>query len=167
LIFILFFLFGLILLVVSLRNLILSEFSLGLSQYLYLAIGAYVAYSSVKRCIKFYKYSIKDSYNISNKFYQENKIEIIITSIISIIVLFVYYNGLYLNYSFIPKIILFLPIFALQNLVFPVKVYLRAALNLAFLPSVFDLLLPIAEIYYVFVIVNFIRRLFKKLQILI
>jgi len=159
---ILFFLFGLMLLIVSLRNLVLAKFSFSLSQYLYLAFGAYIVYSSIKKYLGFYRASIKNANKIFNDFYKNNKIEIIVTSIISIILLLIYYNGLYLNYSFILKMILFLPIFALQNLVFPVKVYLRTAFNLTSLPSVFDLVLPIIEIYYVFMIVKFILRLFKK-----
>ncbi|MDP3765648.1 MAG: hypothetical protein Q8R04_03980 [Nanoarchaeota archaeon] len=159
---ILFFLFGLMLILVSLRKLILSEFRLNLLQILYLIIGFYIIYNSIKKYIKFYKNAIKNPYRSLNEFYQNNKIEIIITTIISIILLFIYYNGLYLDYNFILKMILFFPIFIFQNLIFVVKVFSKATLKPILLSSIFDLILPIVEVYYVFVIVQFILKLFNK-----
>ena len=149
---------------VSLRNLILAKFSLSLIQVLYLLIGAYVVYNSIKKYINFYKTTIKNPYITLNNFYKNNKIEIIITTIISITLLFIYFNGLYLNYNFYLKIILFFPIFIFQNLIFIVKIYSKTTLKPIFLSSVFDLLLPIVEVYYVFVIVKFVSRLFIKNQ---
>ena len=128
-------------------------------------LGIYIVYNSIKNYIKFYKNAIKNPYKKLNEFYQNNKIEIIITTIISIILLFMYYNGLYLNYNFILKIVLFFPIFIFQNLIFIAKIFSKTTLKPIFLSSVFDLLLPIVEVYYVFVIVKFVLKLFYKTKI--
>ena len=159
---ILFFLFGIILSLVSLRNLILSRFNFSLVQILYLIIGVYIVYNSIKNCIKFYKNTINNPYKKLNDFYEKNKIEVILTAIISIILLFIYLNGLYLNYNFILKMALFFPIFVFQNLVFITKVFSKSTLKLLFLSSIFDLILPIVEVYYVYSIVKLISKLFKE-----
>lgn len=159
---ILFFLFGLMLVIVSLRNLILSKFGLSLIQALYLALGIYIVYNSIKKYIIFYKNKAKNPYAALNKFYQDNKLEIVIASITSIGLMFIYFNGLYLNYNFILKMVLFFPIFIFQNLIFVVEIFSRTTLKAAFLPSIFDLLLPIVEAYYVFIIVRFVLKLSRN-----
>lgn len=160
---VLFFLFGFMLVLVSLKNLILNKFSLSLIQILYSAFGVYIIYNSIKNYIKFYKIAIKNPYNMLNNFYKNNKIEIVIASIASIILFFIYYNGLYLYYNFILKMVLFFPIFIFQNLIFVAKVFSKSTLRPIFLSSVFDLILPIVEFYYVFMVVRFMSKLTTKL----
>jgi len=159
---ILFFLLGLMLVLVSFRNLILAKFSFSLIQFLYLIIGVYIVYNSIKKYINFYKNTAKHPYSVLNKFYQNNKIEVIITAIISAILLFIYYNGLYLNYNFILKMVLFFPIFVFQNLIFVAKIFSKTTLKPIFLSSIFDLILPIVEVYYIFVVVKFLLKLLSK-----
>ena len=150
------------LILVSLRNLILARFNLNLVQVLYLIIGIYIIYNSIKNYIQFYKNTIKNPYKKLNEFYKSNRIEIILTTIISAILLFIYFNGLYLNYNFIIKMILFFPIFVFQNLIFVAKIFSKTTLKPIFFSSVFDLILPIVEVYYVFIVIKFVLRLFKN-----
>ena len=161
---VLFFLFGFMLVSVSSRNLILNKFSLSLIQILYLTLGIYIIYNSIKNYIKFYKITIKNPYNMLNNFYKNNKIEIITTSTVSIILFFIYYNGLYLYYNFVLQMVLFFPIFIFQNLIFVVKVFSKSTLRPIFLSSVFDLILPIVEVYYVFIVVRFVSKLTSKIK---
>ncbi len=158
---ILFFLFGIMLVFMSSKNLILF-YNLNLMQILYLIVGIYIVYNSIKNYIKFYKSNIKKPYNNLINLYKNNKIEIMLTAVISTALFFAYFNGLYLNYNFVIKIILFFPIFLFQNLIFAVKIYSRTTLKPIFLSSSFDLLLPIVEVYYVFMVVKLILRVFYK-----
>lgn len=163
---ILFFLFGLMLVLVSIRNLYLSRFNFSLIQILYFMIGIYIVYNSIKNYIKFYKNAIKNPYKRLSKLYKTNKIEIVITSIMSIILLFIYFNGLYLNYNFILKMILFFPIHIFQNLVFVAKVFSKSTLKPLFPSQLFDLILPIVEIWYVFSVVRLIFKIVKNRNLL-
>jgi len=159
---VLFFAFGLMLVLLSVKNLISSRTGFSLVQTIYLIIGIYFVYHSVKNYTKFYKDTIKNPFVTLNKFYKANKVEIIITSIISVILLFIFLNGLYIRYNFILKMILFLPIFILQIMVFSVKIYSRNTLMPIFPSSIFDSIFLIAEIYYVFVVVKFAMKFFNK-----
>ena len=158
----LFFLFGLMLALTNLRSLTSTRSGFSLSSSLIFAIGIYFMYTITKSYIKFYKLSIKNPYKTVNDFYKNNKISIIITATVSIILLFIYYNGIYHDFNFILQVIILLPVFIFQNFLPAVQVYARTVLNLTFLSPIFDLILPIAQVYYIFHVARFVVNRFAK-----
>ena len=62
-------LFGLMLVLVSARNLTLLRFNLNLNYILYFIIGVYISYESIKNYIKFYQNAVKNPYYILNNFF--------------------------------------------------------------------------------------------------
>ena len=88
---------------------------------------------------------------------RSNKLPLIVSIIITALLLHTYYNVFFLKFGFITNLILFLPAFVLGNLIFIVKVFLKRFVG-SLIPEVFEILIPIAEFYYVYSIVGFINK---------
>lgn len=157
---VLFILLGLTLTIFFLQNLLIGFSGFGLLQILFLIIGIYLVYSPAKN-IRFLIKNRNKFNNILNDFIKENEKAIIIASILSIILLFIFYSNIYINFDFIINAVLYLPMFVLNNLVFIVNIFLLKY-KLTFLTPIIDLILPISEILYLFWISKFISKLFKS-----
>ncbi len=157
---ILFLLLGLILSILFIQNLFSGISGFGLMQVLFLVIGLYLIYKPamhIKLLIK-YKHKFDKRFN---KFKHDNKRAIVITTILSVILLFLFYSNISTNFDFFVNAVLYLPIFLLNNLVFIVNIFL-SKYKLMFLTPLMELILPISEILYLFVISKFISKLFKQ-----
>ena len=157
---ILFLLLGLILSIFFIQNLFIGISGFGLTQILFFIIGLYMIYKSaivIKFLIK-----NKNKFNvIFNNFIQDNKKAVIITTILSIILLFLFYSNISTNFDFFVNAVLYLPMFLLNNLVFIVNIFLLRY-NLIFLTPLISLILPISEILFLFEISKFISKFFKS-----
>ena len=91
----------------------------------------------------------------------ENKKAIVITTILSIVLLFLFYSNISSNFDFFVNVVLYLPIFLLNNLVFIVNIFLLRY-DLMFLTPLISLILPISEILFLFVVSKFISKFFKS-----
>ena len=157
---ILFLLLGLILTAFFIQNLFMSVSGFGLLQILFFLIGIYLIYRPAMH-IKFLIKN-KDQFDkIFNDFIQQNKKAIIITTILSIVLLFLFYSNISTNFDFFINAVLYLPMFLLNNLVFIVNIFLLRY-NLMFLTPVMQLILPISEILYMFWVSSLISKLLKR-----
>jgi hypothetical protein len=111
--------------------------------------------------IKFLIENRKSFHSILDHFFVKNKLALIITSILSIILLTVFYSGLYLNINFFVNAVIFLPIFILNNLLFIVNIFLLR-FKLTFLTLAMDIILPISEVVYIFTVSKLIVKLAQK-----
>ena len=156
----LFLLLGTILTISFLQSLFMGLSGVGLTSILFFIIGIYLVY----RPIMHIRFLIKNKNNfdkIYGDFIKENKIAIIIAAVLSIIFLSLFYTNTYLNFDFFVNAVLFLPIFLLNNLVFIVNISLLR-FKLQFLAPIIDLILPISQIIYLFIISKFIAKFIKK-----
>lgn len=156
---ILFLLLGLILTIFFIQNLFMGLRGFGLTQILFFVLGIYLVYKP----IMYIRFLIKNKEgydNIFNNFIQQNKKAIIITTILSIVLLFLFYSNISINFDFFVNAVLYLPMFLLNNLVFIVNIFLLR-FNLMFLTPIITLILPISEIIYLFWVSTFISKLFK------
>jgi len=156
---ILFLLLGLILTLFFLQNFFMGISGFGLSQVLFFIIGIYLIYKSVM----YIRFLIKNKANfdeIFNDFIREDKKAIIITAILSVVLLFLFYSNISSNFDFFVNAVLYLPIFLLNNLVFIVNIFLLKY-GLVFLTPLIDLILPISEILFLFHISKLLSRFFK------
>ncbi len=156
----LFLLLGLVLVVFFTQNLFISVKGFGLLQILFFIIGIYLVYRPIMH-IRFLISNKKSFDKIFNDFAKENKNAIIITIILSIILLPLFYSGIYLNFDFFVNAVLYLPIFLLNNLVFIANIFLLKY-KLVFLMPVMGLILPISEVLYLYIISKFIAKIREK-----
>ena len=156
----LFLLLGLILTIFSLQSLFISISGIGLSGILYLLVGIYLVYKPVM----YIRFLIKNKgkFNgIFNEFIRENKKAIIIATILSVILLSLFYSNISTNFDFFVSIVLYLPKFILDNLVFIVNIFLLRY-NLMFLEPLMSLIFPISEVIFLFEVSKYIAKLFKS-----
>ncbi|HLG23911.1 MAG TPA: hypothetical protein VI564_03205 [Candidatus Nanoarchaeia archaeon] len=159
----LFLLFGLSLTFVGAHNFITaSQFSP--INLLYMVIGAYIAFASFARFLKFYNAYNWDSYEKSSKFFITHSLAILITLLSFSLLYFVFTKKQVSEFNFILSVILYLPEFVFQNLIFAVKSYSIETFRPLPAYSAFDFLLPIAEMIYLFFIVSHAIELFKKFR---
>ena len=156
---ILFLLLGLILSIFFIQNLFMSVKGFGLLQILFFIIGIYLVYKSAIH-IKFLIKNKKEFNKIFDDFVKENKTAIIIATILSVILLFLFYSNISTNFDFFVNVVLYLPIFLLNNLVFIVNIFLMRY-KLMFLTPVMELIFPISEILYLFWFSTLMSKLFK------
>ena len=159
LVLILFLLFGLILTIFFLQNLLKGFRGLGFLQILYFLIGIYLIYKPAIY-VKYLVVNKKNFDKLLNEFIDENKKALVIASILSIVLLFIFYSNIYIEFNHILNIIIYLPIFLLNNLIFIVNIFLLR-FKLFFLIPVMELLLPISQVLYLFYVSTFIARFFK------
>tara|TARA_B100000315_G_C14383340_1_gene498500 strand:+ start:102 stop:638 length:537 start_codon:yes stop_codon:yes gene_type:complete len=157
---ILFLLLGLILSIFFTQNLFMSFSGFGLVQILFFIIGIYLIYKPVMH-IRFLIKNKKKFNKIFDNFVKENKTAIIITAILSIALLFLFYTNISINFDFFVNVVLYLPMFLLTNLVFIANIFLLRH-NLMFLAIIISLVLPISEIIYLFWVSTLISKLFKR-----
>ncbi len=155
----LFLLLGLILTIFSLQSLFIGISGIGLSGILYLLIGIYLVYKTVMYTRFLIKKRNKFD-DVFNDFIRENKKAIIITTILSVVLLSLFYSGISTNFDFFVNVVLYLPKFILDNLVFIVNIFLLRY-NLMFLEPLMSLIFPISEVIFLFEISKFIARFFK------
>ena len=94
-------------------------------------------------------------------YFKSNKWTLTVSVIITAILLYAYYNVFFLKFGFIANLILFLPAFVLENLIFIAEVFLKRLAGSS-IPDAYEILIPIAEFYYIYSIVGFIYK--KVLQ---
>ena len=157
---ILFLLLGLILSIFFIQNLFIGISGFGLTQILFFIIGLYLVYNSII-IIKFLIKNKNKFNDIFNNFIQDNKKAVIITTILSTILLFLFYSNISTNFDFFVNAVLYLTMFLLNNLVFIVNIFLLRY-NLMFLTPLISLILPISEILFLFEISKFISKFFKS-----
>ena len=157
---ILFLLLGLVLTIFSLQTLFIGISGIGLSGILYLLVGIYLIYKPVRYIRSLIKK--KNNFNeIFNGFIRENNKVIIITLILSVVLLSLFYSGISTNFDFYVNVVLFLPKFFLDNLVFIVNIFLLRY-NLMYLEPLMDLIFPISEVIFLFEVSKFISKLLKR-----
>ena len=157
---VLFMLLGLILTLFFLQNLLIGISGFGLIQILFFIIGIYLVYKPAMH-IRFLIKN-KDRFDgIFNDFIKENKKAMVITAILSIVLLSLFYSNISTNFDFFVNAVLYLPMFLLSILVFIVNIFLLR-FNLMFLTPIIALILPISEIIYLFWVSTFISKLFKR-----
>jgi hypothetical protein len=156
----LFFLMGLVLALFFLQNTTSGFKGIGLMQILFFLAGIYFVYKPAMN-IKFLVENRKNFHSILDHFFVKNKLALIITSILSIILLTVFYSGLYLNINFFVNAVIFLPIFILNNLLFIVNIFLLR-FKLTFLTLAMDIILPMSEVVYIFAVSKLIVKLAQK-----
>jgi len=155
----LFLLLGLILTIFFIQNLFMGISGFGLIQILFFIIGLYLIY---KPSIHI-KFLIKNKNNfdkIFNDFFNKNKKAIVITTILSVILLFLFYSNIFTNFDFFIQAVLYLPMFLLNNLVFIVNIFLLRY-DLMFLTPLIDIILPISEVIFLFEISKVISKFIK------
>jgi len=155
----LFLLLGLILTIFSLQSLFIGISGIGFSGILYFLIGIYLVYKSVTY-IRFLIRNKCKFNDLFDDFIRENKKAIIITTILSVVLLSLFYLGISTNFDFFVNVVLYLPKFILDNLVFIVNIFLLRY-NLMFLEPLMSLVFPISEIIFLFEISKFISKFFK------
>ena len=122
-IFTLYLLFG-ILLTLNFTLILINPINFTMSQALFLLVGILFILKSIKSIIKLLK--SKNNFNKLLKDYlKNNKKILIVTLLISTILLFLFYSSLFQNFNFIINVILYLPIFVLENLTFIVGILLK------------------------------------------
>ena len=157
---ILFLMLGLVLTLFFIQNLTMGISGFGLLQILFFLVGLYLIYKPAMH-IKFLIKNKNKFIELNRKFIRENKKEIVITAILSIILLSLFYSNIYLNFDFFINAILYLPIFLLNNLIFIVNIFLLRY-DLVFLTPLIDLILPISEVIFLFEVSKFIAKFFKN-----
>ena len=156
---ILYTLLGLILSIFFIQNLFIGIKGFGLIQILFFIIGIYLVYKPITY-IRFLIKNKKKFDKIFNDFVKDNKNAFSITVALSIVLLFLFYSNIYLNFDFFINVVLYLPIFLLNNLVFIVNIFLLRY-KLMFLTPLIDLILPISEVLFLFMISRFIAKFLK------
>ena len=119
----LFLLLGSILTLFSLQSLFIGISGIGLSGILYFLIGIYLVYKPVT----YIRFLIKNKgkfNDIFDDFIRENKKAVIIATISSVVLLSLFYSGISTNFDFFVSVVLYLPKFILDNLVFIVNIFL-------------------------------------------
>ena len=157
---ILFLLLGITLSIFFIQNLFMSISGFGLMQILFFIIGLYLIYKPAMH-IRFLIKNKNKFDKIFNNFTKENKKTIILATILSAVLLSLFYSNIYLNFDFFVNAVLYLPMFLLNNLVFIVNIFLLRY-KLTFLTLVMELILPISEILYLFWVSSLISKLFKQ-----
>lgn len=160
----LFLLLGMTLSIFFIQNLFIGISGFGLMQILFFIIGLYLIYKPAMH-IRFLIKNRNKFDKIFNNFMKENKRTIILATILSVVLLSLFYSNIYLDFDFFVNAVLFLPMFLLNNLVFIVNIFLLRY-KLTFLTFLIALILPISEILYLFMVSGFISKLFKKKAIL-
>lgn len=157
---VLFLLLGLILVIFFLQNLLIGISGLGLTQILYAWIGMYLFYRSSNNIILLAKN--RNNFNkIFNDFTDKNKKTILIAAVLSIILLSLFYSNVSSSFYFFINVILYLPIFVLENLTFIANIFLLRY-NLTFLAPLIDLVLPISEVLFLYTISGYIAKFLNK-----
>ena len=152
--------FGLILTLATINNI---RYRFSLTNGLFLFIGVYLMYDISKYLFSLYK-NRKNFKKTLIKFFEEKETAIYVTSIVSIILLFIFYfTAIHLKLNFFVNIALYLLIFVLNNLTFMVTIFLKSS-NLGFLNFLINSILPISEILYVYKIVGFFFRKKKSFK---
>ena len=157
---VLFLLFGVLLTLFFLQSFFTGFKRVGIMQILFFIIGIYLIYKPAM----YIRFLIKnkDKFDeIFNDFIKENKKAIILATILSVVLLSLFYSNIYLNFDFFVNAVLYLPVFLLNNLVFIVNIFLLRY-KLTFLTLVMELILPISEILYLFWFSSMISKLFKQ-----
>jgi len=155
----LFLLLGLILTAFFLRSMLTGFSGIGLSSIMFFLVGIYLIF----RPITYIRILIKNKNNfnsILNKFINNNKIAVILTCILSVILLSLFYSNIYLNFDFFVNVVLYLPIFLIKNLTFLVNISL-IRYKLMFLSPLVGLVLPISEVIFLFFVSKFFAKFFK------
>ena len=156
---ILFLLLGLILTAFFIQCLFISLIGFGLIQILFFIVGIYLMYKPAMH-IKFLIKNRNKFDGIFNDFIKENKKAILIATILSVILLSLFYSNISTNFDFFVNAVLYLPMFLLNNLIFIVNIFLLRY-NLIFLTPLINLILPISEVIFLFEVSKFISKFFK------
>jgi hypothetical protein len=152
--------FGVIIALASFNNI---RFGIRFTDALFLIIGIYAAYEAYRYLSSLYK-NKKKFEKIFIDFFEKNEIRIYLTALISLILLSIFYfTEFYFELSFIVNVILYLPLFVLNNLTFIVTIFLKSN-NLGFLNFAIDSILPIAQIIYIYKIIGFFFRKKKSFK---
>ena len=156
----LFLLLGLLLTIFFLQSFFTGFKGVGLMQVLFFIIGIYLIYKPAMH-IKFLIQNKKDFNKIYSDFIKVNEKAIYLTTVLSVIILFLFYSNIFLRFDFFINAVLYLPIFLLNNLVFIVNIFILRY-KLSSLNFFINLILPISEIIFLFVVSQFITKLFKS-----
>jgi len=146
----LFLFFGIILFIYLIQSLFISYDGIGLIQFLHILISVYIIYQTIIKL----KFLIKNKIKFNNslkKFVNKNKKRINLTFILSLILLTIFYSNFYIIFNNFVNIILFLPIFVFQNLIFLTNLFLLKN-SLFYLSPILKLILPISEVLYLYFI---------------
>jgi hypothetical protein len=147
----LFLLLGLIIVIFFLQNLLTGLSGFGWIQILYLLMGIYMIYRVSKNIIFLVKN--KDNFDrLFDDYVKANK---------NVLLLSLFYSGISYGFDFYVNIVLYLPIFVLENVAFIVNIFLLRY-NLMFLTPLIKLILPIAEILFLFSISGYLRMFLKN-----
>ena len=160
LIFLLFFTLGLLVIASSLKEIIFG-FKPGFFPYLYILIGFIILHNIYKYFNALRARKANATVIWMKSYLKSNKWPLTVSIIITALLLYTYYNVFFLKFGFVPNLILFLPAFVLENLIFMVKVFLKRLIG-SLIPEIYEILIPIAEFYYVYSIVGSIYK--KVLQ---
>ena len=98
---------------------------------------------------------------ILDDFLRKNDKAVVMTGILSIILLSLFYSNIYLNFDFFLNVVLYLPMFVLNNLIFIVNIFLLK-FNMMFLTSLINLTLPISEVFFLFTVSKFLSSILMK-----
>lgn len=154
LIFLLFFTLGLFVIALSIKEIIFG-FKPGFFPYLFILIG-FIILHNIYKFFKAFRARKATAAGIWMKSYlRSNKWPLAVSTAITSVLLYIYYNIFFLKFGFVINLALFLPAFVLENLIFIVKVFLKRFVG-SLIPEVYGILIPIAEFYYVYSIVGFI-----------
>lgn len=156
----LFFTLGLLVIALSIREMIFG-FKPGFFPYLYILVGFIILQSAYKYFKAFRARNVTANAKWIRLYLKSNKFPLAASIIITAVLLYIYYNVFFLKFGFVADLILFLPAFVLENLIFMVKVFLKRFIG-SLIPEVYGILIPIAEFYYVYSLVGFIYK--KVLQ---
>lgn len=156
-IFLVFFTLGLFVIVVSVKEIIFG-FKPEFFPYLYILIAVIIFHNAYKFLKILYARNAIDIAKWVKNYLKSNKLSLIFSISITAVLLYIYYNVFFLEFGFVANIILFLPAFVLENLIFIVKVFLKRFIG-SLIPEVYEILIPIAEFYYIYTVIRFIGSL--------
>jgi len=157
---ILFLLLGIMLTLLFLLSFFTGFKGVGIMQILFFFIGIYLIYKPAMH-INFLIQNKKNFNEIYNEFVKENEKAIYLTTILSVILLFLFYTNIHLRFDFFVNAVLYLPIFLLNNLVFIVNIFI-SRYKLSFLNFFIDLILPISEVIFLYVVSKFVVKFLNK-----
>ena len=158
----LFLLFGISIAFVGISNFMKAN-HFSFIDFVYIVAGAYIAFVSVARFLRFHNTYNWDSYEKSSKFFRMHRFTILVTVVLFILFYFILDKEKVSGFDFVLSVIVYLPEFVLENMVFAIKVYSTETFRPLAFYSLFDFILPISEFIYLFFISSFFVKLKKKL----
>lgn len=156
----LFFTLGLLVIALSIREIIFG-FKPGFFPYLYILIALILFHDAYKFLRTIYARNAIDIAKWVKAYFKSNKLLLIASIGITAVLLYIYYNTFFLEFEFVTNIILFLPAFILENLIFIVKVFLKRFIGSS-IPEIYEVLIPIAEFYYIHTVIKFLGSLIRN-----